>query len=138
MGNKRKEERSHGSYLTFFWPVCVVLRWTHLGSQDVGCGSGDADAAERTGQADELGQHCALKGPPQEVQEKKLSSHSSVLAAQHRKQRHSNAALFHGDFPPTNVARNVFPGRPDASLHKSTSGRYQRVPAKVPGQQQQN
>lgn len=39
----------------------LVLRRAYLGSQDVGCDRGDADAAETTGQGNELEQHsCAI------------------------------------------------------------------------------
>lgn len=70
-GKCSEEERSHGWNSTFsLLPMCAVLRWAYLGSQDISCDRGDADAAETTGQSNELEQHSSRLVPLTEDQEK--------------------------------------------------------------------
>lgn len=59
MGNKGKKSVHTIEIKLFLFASVwrVVLRWAYLGSQDVGCDRGDADAAETTGQGNELEQH---------------------------------------------------------------------------------
>lgn len=60
-----------------------MLLLAYLGSQDISCDRREADAAETTGQSNELEQHSSRQAPLTEDQEK-LSSHSPVFTTRHK------------------------------------------------------